>query len=408
MPIYEYKALNQAGKNVKGAIDAESQRIARQKLKQKGIFATEVVEGSSAKVSDSRDVLKFLKADKISAQDLAVMTRQLATLIGAGLPLVAALNALSDQTESATLKRIVVSVKEQIEEGSTFAKAIGKYPKAFPRLYINMIHAGESSGTLQTVLMNLAEHLESQVALRSKIRSALIYPVVMLTFCCLVVVGLFIFVIPNIVEIFTKQGATLPLPTQIMIAISDFLISYWWSIPIFFTLLFLLAKWYYNQEDGRAKVDTLMLKMPILGPINLKIQTARISLTLGALLNSGVQLLTALDITRKMIVNVHVDQALETAREGVKEGKSLAQELKKANIFPSMLFHMIAVGEKSGSLEAMLNKAGSAYESEVNNTLEGLTSLLEPILMIFVGGVVLSIVISVMLPMADLIEVIQK
>lgn len=408
MPIYEYKAINKAGKSVKGSIDADSQRLARQKLKQKGIFATEVIEGSESKNSDNRDVLKFLKADKISTQDLAVMTRQLATLIGAGLPLVAALNALSDQTESSTLKRIIVSVKEQIEEGSTFAKAIGKYPKAFPRLYTNMIHAGESSGTLQTVLMNLAEHLESTVALRSKIRSALIYPIVMLTFCFLVVIGLFIFVIPNIVEIFTKQGATLPLPTQIMIGISDFLISYWWSIPVFIGLTVFTLKWYYNQEIGRSKIDKLMLRLPILGPINLKIQTARISLTLGALLNSGVQLLTALDITRKMIVNIHVDKALETAREGVKEGKSLAQELKKANIFPSMLFHMIAVGEKSGSLEAMLNKAGSAYESEVNNTLEGLTSLLEPLLMIVVGAIVLSIVVSVMLPMADLIDVIQK
>lgn len=408
MPIYEYKALNKSGKNIKGVIDAESQRSARIKLKQKGVFATEVEESHKKQSSDSRDVLQFLKADRISAQDLAVMTRQLATLIGAGLPLVAALNALSDQTESSTLKRIVVSVKEQIEEGTTFAKAIGKYPKAFPRLYTNMVHAGESSGTLHTVLLNLADHLESQVALKSKIRSALIYPVVMLTFCFLVVIGLFVFVIPNIVEIFTKQGATLPLPTKIMIAISDFLIAYWWTIPIATISIVLLFRWYYRQENGRDKIDNLMLKLPLLGSINLKIQTARIALTLGALLNSGVQLLTALDITRKMIVNKHVDRALENAREGVKEGKSLAVELKKANIFPSMLFHMIAVGEKSGSLEAMLNKAGDAYESEVNNTLEGLTSLLEPVLMIFVGAVVLSIVVSVMLPMADLIEVIQK
>jgi general secretion pathway protein F len=408
MPTFEYKGLDSSGKQSKGLLDAENIRAARQKLRKQNIFPTDIKENTGKTATTTKDVLQFLKRDSISAQELSIMTRQLATLIGAGLPLVSALNALADQTESLTLRRIVISVKEQIEEGSTFAKAIGNYPKAFPRLYTNMVHAGETSGTLQTVLENLAEHLEAQVALRSKIRSALIYPVVMLSFCFLVVIGLFIFVIPNIVEIFTKQGATLPLPTQIMIAISDFLIAYWWSIPLMLIAAVMTLRWYYKRPDGRARIDTLLLRAPIIGGINLKINTARIALTLGALLKSGVQLLSAIDITRKMIGNIHVDKALEDARDGVKEGKSLAAELKKSNIFPPMLYHMVAVGEKSGTLEAMLLKAGDAYETEVNNVLEGLTSLLEPILMIFVGSVVLSIVVSVMLPMADLINVIQK
>jgi general secretion pathway protein F len=392
MPVFEYVALDKSGKQIKGSLDAESIRAARQRLRKLGIFPTSVQEGTE-KSENKKDLLRKFKSERVKPKDNAVATRQLATLVGAGLPLVSALTALIEQTEAPILRKIFLDVKEQVQEGSSLSRALARHPKSFPNLYVNMVNAGEESGTLDTVLLNLADHLEASVALRTKIRSALTYPIIMLGFCTLVIIGLFIFVIPNVVEIFLKQGAELPTPTKIMIFISNFLIGF---------------RSYYKSENGRRSFDRFLLRLPVFAPIYTKVITARTSLTLGALLGSGVQLLKALDITKKIMGNVHVVEAIQNAKEGVHEGKSLASELKRSGIYPSMLCHMIAVGEKSGALESMLSKAGKSYEQEVNSTLDGLTSLLEPVMMIIVGGVVLAIVVSVLMPMADLIEVIQQ
>lgn len=408
MPIYEYKALEANGKERKGTLDADSLRAARQKLRSLALFPTELKEGIEVEKAKSRDIKQYFRSDRVSIKDLAVATRQLATLVGAGLPLVSALQALADQTESFTLKRVIIDVREKVEQGSSLAKALGTYPKTFPTLYVNMVASGEASGTLDTVLANLAEYLEAQLELKRKIFSALMYPILMLCICTLVVLGLFMYVVPRIVEIFKKQGAQLPLPTRMMIAISDFLINYWYLAALAIVAAIAIFRWYYRQPHGRAAVDRLYLRFPIYGPLYTKISTARISRTLGTLLGSGVGLLTGLDITRNIVSNVHMVKALEDARDGVREGRSLARELGRSGLFPTMLGHMIAVGETSGELEGMLDKAGRAYESEVNATLSGLTSLLEPLMMIFVGGIVLCIVISVLLPMADLITVVQK
>jgi general secretion pathway protein F len=407
MPVFEYVALDKFGKQIKGSLDAESVRAARQRLRKLGIFPTSVQEGSD-KSENKKDLLRKFKSERVKPKDNAVATRQLATLVGAGLPLVSALSALIEQTEAPVLRKIFLDVKEQVQEGSSLSRALGRHPKSFPNLYVNMVNAGEESGTLDSVLLNLADHLEASVALRTKIRSALTYPIIMLAFCTLVIIGLFIFVIPNVVEIFLKQGAELPTPTKIMIFISNFLISYWWSIPIALAGAIFGFRSYYKSEHGRRSFDRFLLRLPVFAPIYTKVITARTSLTLGALLGSGVQLLKALDITKKIMGNVHVVEAIQNAKEGVHEGKSLASELKRSGVYPSMLCHMIAVGEKSGELESMLSKAGKAYEQEVNSTLDGLTSLLEPVMMIIVGGVVLAIVVSVLMPMADLIEVIQQ
>jgi general secretion pathway protein F len=407
MPVYEYIAINQNGKNVKGNIDADNVRSARQRLRTQGIFPTEIKESTAAaKVKSSADISTYFRSESVSTRELAVATRQLATLLGAGLPLVSSLNALTDQTESSVLRRIIVDVREAVEEGSALAKALGKYPKTFPRLYINMIASGEASGMLDTVLENLADYLEAQVELRRKVNSALMYPVLMLFVCTAVIIALFVFVIPNIIEIFQKQGAILPLPTRLMIAISDFIIGYWYLIIIGIIVGIVGSRWYYQQEEGRSRIDKLLLGLPIFGPLYTKVLTARISGTLGTLLGSGVGLLSGLEITRNIIGNVHVVNALNTAHDGVREGRSLASELSKTGLFPAMLHHMVSVGEQSGQLEGMLQKAGTAYEKDVNSALDGLTSLLEPLLMIVVGGIVLVIVISVLLPMADLINAI--
>ena len=383
-------------------------RAARQRLRAQNLYPTEIKEGIATTKTKARDIRKYFRTDRVSLKSLAIMTRQMATLLGAGLPLVSVLQALSDQTDSDILQKIVIDIKEDVEEGSSLAKSLGRFPKTFPRLYVNMVAAGEASGTLDTVLLNLADHLEAQLSLRGKVQSALIYPALMLVVCTGVIIGLFIFVIPNIVEIFTKQGAQLPLPTRIVIAISNFLISYWGLLILLAVMAAVSAISYYRTERGRSVVDRLLLRLPIFGPLYVKICTARTALTLGALVHSGVGLLTALEITRKIMENVHFSKALADAQEGVREGRSLAKELRKSGIYPIMLSHMIAVGETGGALESMLQKAGAAYESEVDATLNGLTSLLEPLMTMFVGGIVFCIVISVLLPMADLIDVIQR
>jgi len=406
MPVYEYSAINKAGKSSKGTLDAESIRVARQKLRDQGVFPTAMQEIGEETLTKSKDIKKYFKSTSVSTKELSITTRQLSTLIGAGLPLVSSLHALADQTDSLALKRIMIDVREDVEEGMSFSKSLAKYPKSFPRLYVNLVAAGEASGALDVVLENLAEYMEAQVELRRKINSALMYPAIMLIICASVIIGLLVFVIPKIVEIFQKQGATLPLPTQIVILLSDTIIDYWYLLAILMVICLLVFRWYYKQEAGRFKVDYLLLKLPIFGSIYTKITTARFSSTLGTLLSSGVGLINSLDITRNLVANVHFVAALHEARDGVREGRSLANELSKTSLFPSMLSHMVAVGEKSGQLEQMLNKAGQSYEKEINATLEGLTSLLEPLLMVAVGLIVFCIVISVLLPMADLINIV--
>lgn len=408
MPVFEYAALDRLGKSIKGSIDAENVRAARQRLRTQGVFATDIRESLKAISEPSRDVKRFFVSNRVATSELAIATRQLSTLAGAGIPVVEALNALSDQIESITLKRIIIDVKEKVQEGSSLAKAMDQFPKAFPRLYINMVASGEASGTLDAVFENLADYLEAQVELRRKISSSMFYPILMLCFCVLVVIGLLAFVVPNIVDIFIKQGAKLPLPTAIMLSISHFITSFWPLILIAGVGAIYFLSWYYKTAKGRAAIDLKILKFPLIGSLVLKINCARISRTLGTLLQNGVGLLEALTIVKNIVGNVHLAAAIENARDGVREGKSLSKELSKAALFPPMLTHMIGIGETSGRLESMLAKAGKSYENEVNATLSGLTSLIEPIMMIGLGGVVFSIVISILLPMVDLVSLVQK
>jgi general secretion pathway protein F len=408
MPIFEYSALDRKGKATKGSVDAENARAARQKLKTQGIFVTSIEESLKANAETTRDIKRLFQSDSVSTTELAIATRQLATLAGAGIPIVEALSALSEQVESINLRRIIIDVREKVQEGSNLAKAMALFPKAFPKLYVNMVSAGEASGTLEAVFENLADYLESQVELRRQISSSMFYPILMLAFCFLVVIGLLVFVVPSIVDIFIKQGAKLPLPTTIMLGISNFLVAYWPLMIAMIIGLVYLARWYYKSEKGRAKFDLKILSVPLIGTLILKINCARISRTLGTLLQNGVGLLEALTIVRNIVNNVRLAQALENARDGVREGKSLSKELARSGLFPSMMIHMIGIGETSGRLEGMLAKAGKSYENDVNATLSGLTSLIEPLMMIGLGGVVFSIVISIMLPMVDMINLVQK
>ena len=405
MPVFEYNAISTTGKKLKGNVDAENIRIARQKLKSQGIYVTDIKEGLENNVSKKGEI-NFLR-NKVSLKDLSIITSQLTTLIVAGLPLVNALQALTDQTESRNIKRILTDVRESVEEGNSFYKSLANFPKAFPKLYVNMIESGEASGKLDSILENLSKYLESQLALRRQVTSSLFYPTLMFAFCTLVVIGLLAFVVPSIVEIFQKQGGTLPLPTQIVVGISDIIIKYWWAFIIAVIGIFTGIKKYAHTEKGKYNIDLLLIKMPLVGKLYTKVATARIASTIGTLFSGGVQLLSCLDIGKNIVNNVHFRSSLEQARDGVEKGKSLSSELSKSGLFPPLLSHMIAVGEKSGQLEQMLTRAAKSYEDEVKSTLSALTSLIEPLMIIGLGGIVFAIVISILMPMVGMIDLIQ-
>lgn len=405
MPVFQYTAVSSDGKDSKGTIDADNIRAARARLRTQGLFVSTISELASTE-KESKDILQRFRGVNLSAK--AVATRQLATLINAGFPLVSALQSLSDQTENATLKRILVEVREKVEEGSSLSKALALYPKVFPRLYVNMVQSGEASGTLEAVLLNLADYLEKQLQLRREVTSALFYPALMFIFCFLVVLALVTYVVPQITQIFEKEGAALPTPTIILIGISDFIIGYWPLIIILGIGIFYLLIRYYNTPNGRDLFDRKILTVPLFGELYKRVLTARISLTLSALLSSGVNLLQGLEISRNIVGNVHFQRAIDEASIGVREGRSLGREIAKSGIFPALLSSMITLGEQSGQLEQMLERAAKNYESEVKAQIDGITSLLEPAMIIVLGGIVFAIVIAILLPIMDMINIVQK
>lgn len=408
MAVYVYKALNEKGRQIKGVIDAESVRSARRQLKAKGIYPTSLEEGRAKKTkSFSFNDITANRGTKVSVSQLAIITRQFSTLVAAGMPLVDSLKALSDQIEQTAIRTVLADVTARVNEGSTLALALREHPGMFPRLYVNMVSSGESSGSLDMVLLRLADLLEAQAGLRRKIVSALTYPVLMVVLCCSVIMLLLGYVVPQITSIFEDQGATLPLPTRIIIAMSDFVQSYWWLvIGLIVAGVFGFGS-YVKTERGRRKVDRLLLRVPIIGTLKLKIATSRLARNLGMMLESGIELLTAMNIAKNIIGSITLEEAVEQAREGVREGKNLSLELKKTGYFPKLLIHMVAIGEKTGQLENMLQRAADAYESEVDSVISGFTSILEPVLIIFLAGVVGAILAAVMLPMMEMTSLVR-
>lgn len=407
MPVYEYTALNPGGKKIKGSLESDSVRAARQKLRAQNIFPTDIKESLKASQEKTQDVKKLFTSDRVSLKQLSLATRLLSTLSNAGLPLVSALLALSEQVESPVLKRVIIDIKERVEQGSSLAKALGTYPKIFPRLFVNMVASGEASGTLDGSLESLADYYEVQLELRRKVTQATLYPILMFFFCTLVVLMLLTFVVPKIVEIFIKQKVVLPLPTRIVIFASNNVVAYWWIILLGVIVGGAYAKQKYATPSGRAWFDGIFLKLPITSTLYKKISTARIATTLATLLNGGVEVLAALEIVKNIVGNTLMKKALEDARDGVKEGRSLAKELAKSGYFPPLLSQMVAIGEKSGKLEGMLTKAGKTFSDEANAAISGMTTLLEPLMIISLGVVVFTIVIAVLLPMAEMMQMVN-
>jgi general secretion pathway protein F len=403
MPVFQYKALDSGGKAVQGLKEADSPKTLRAALKREGVFLTEVLGAQEAKAQAAREVsVRRVVLGRVSATDLAIMTRQFAVLVGAGIPLVESLGALVEQIDHEKLKRIISDVRQRVNEGASLADALAAHPKTFTNLFVNMVRAGESSGALDVVLVRLADFTESQARLRSKITGALAYPAFMLLIGTGVIGVLFAVVIPKIVKIFDDSQVVLPWYTRALIGFTHLISGWWWAILLVLVALgWGFARWR-ATEQGRAAWDRRVLTAPIFGRLIRIIAISRFARTLSTLLKSGVPLLTAMDIVRNIVGNTRLAEVIEQARDAIREGESIAAPLKRSGEFPPLVHHMVAVGERSGSLEEMLANVAKAYEDQVETTVSTLTSLLEPLMIVIMGLCVGFIVLSVLMPILQL------
>jgi general secretion pathway protein F len=417
MAVFEYKGLDAAGKTVSGMKEAESPKALRTVLRRDGVFLTDVVgqsegsikgAGKTAKASAatgtmSQDInFRKLARGRINTDDIAIMTRQLATLLGAGVALVEALAAMVDQVEKEALKRVVSDVKQHVNEGTSLADSLQAHVKIFGPLYINMIRAGESSGALDTVLLRLAEFTEGQARLRQKLIGTMIYPAIMMVIGGGVLIMLMTVVVPKVTKIFTDMRVTLPWTTQVLIFVSDLLQNWWYVIiPTFIGSIIGAVTWA-RSEKGKPTWDRWVLKFPVFGPLVRQLSVARFTRTLSTLLKSGVPLLSAMDIVKNVITNSVMSAVVDNARDAIREGESIAAPLKKSGEFPPLVYHMVAIGERSGQLEDMLLNVADSYEAGVNVRIGALTALLEPMMIVMMGAVIAFVAFSILMPILQM------
>lgn len=404
MPVYDYTALDQKGKTISGIIDADGATAARQKIRASGHYPVnlrEVADGATEK-QDRKGFSLSQYFVRVRPAEVATMTRQLATLIGAGFPLVSALETLMVQFPSPTLKKTIAKIKDAVVEGSTFADSLNSFPAVFSPIYANMVRAGETSGTLEIVLERLADITESQEALKNKVVTAMIYPFVILLVGMLIMFFLFIYVIPNITSIFKDIQQELPLPTKLLIHTSEAFKSYWWILIVM--LIAFLIGFYRLRKSPKARLwmDEITLKLPMAGAIATKLAAARFARTLSSLLDNGVSMLPALGIVQNIVGNGHIAQAVNMATTEVGKGQALGKSLDTHQIFPPIAIQMIMVGEQSGDLEEMLGKVADVFEKDVETTVMRMTALLEPVMILIMAGMVMFIVLSIFLPILEM------
>lgn len=404
MAVFEYKGLDLRGKNTTGVIDADNPRQARSKLRQNGIFPTEVMSAKAAAEVQAREAFSF--GQKVSLSETALMTRQMATLTGAGLSIMESLAALIEQTENRVSKKVWVDVRESVKEGSTFADALSRHPKVFSNLYCHMVRAGEASGALDKILLRIADYLENQVRLRGKIFSMMTYPILMMVVSGLILLFLVAYVVPKVTSIFDDLNQALPLPTIILLNISDFVIAYGWLLFLLTGVAFFFVKRHIGTPVGREQYDRISLKIPLFGRIIKMVAISRFTKTLATLLASGVQLLKALEIVEQVVGNTVLEKAIREARANIREGESIADPLKRSGLFPPLVTHMISIGEKSGELETMLQKVSEAYDNEVETVVTGMTSLLGPLMILGMGFAILFIVLAILLPIFEVSQMV--
>jgi type IV pilus assembly protein PilC len=392
MPVYKWEGKTLKGLIKKGEMEGTTESAIRGQLRQQGIVPTKILP----KGKEGKPLSTFRK--KVKQRAIAIFTRQLATMIDAGLPLVQSLEILSSQQEGKVFKNVIREIREDVEGGSTFAGALKKHPGTFTDLYTNLVVAGEEGGILDTILTRLANYIEKAEALKKKVKSALIYPSTIVGVAIIVVMILMIFVIPVFETMFKSAGQSLPLPTLIVMTLSKLIKRYVVILIPAMILFFLFMRKYYQTEAGRSMVDRIVLKLPVFGPLFQKIAVARFSRTLGTLVSSGVPILDGLTIVSKSSGNKMIEAAIITARNSIREGETIAEPLTRCGVFPPMVTQMISVGESTGALDSMLGKIAEFYEEEVDVAVANLTSLLEPFLMIFLGVVIGGVVIAMYLP----------
>ena len=393
MPEYVWRAKTAAGNIIKGEMNEVNESIVLTKLRRMNYADIKVKK-------KSKDILENIEffQPKVTTKDVVIFTRQFATMIDAGLPLVQCLEILASQQENKTFKKILTSVKQTVEGGSTFADALKQHPKVFDNLYVNLVHAGETGGILDTILRRLAGFMEKAQALKRKVKGAMVYPAVVVTIAVSVVAVLLIFVIPVFKEMFEGAGEKLPGPTLLVLAMSEFVQKYILYILILLGILAYAFRRFYRTEKGRIIFDRLALRAPVFGMLLKKVAVARFCATLGTMISSGVPILDALEITAKTAGNVIVEKAIMNTRTAIAEGRTIAEPLMETGVFPGMVVRMIAVGEATGALDAMLAKISEFYDEEVDAAVEALTQLMEPIMIVFLGGVCGGLVIAMYLP----------
>ncbi|MBI5596292.1 MAG: type II secretion system F family protein [Elusimicrobia bacterium] len=400
MPQYAYKAKEASGNVATGVIDAGKEQEAIQKLKAQKLTVIEISEAGGGIVATIKE--KLLGKPEVTPRDLVLFSRQLSTLVSAGVPIVQSLTILEEQQENPTFRKILGEVRLDIEAGLSISDALKKHPEAFPEIYTAMIKAGELGGILDTILERLSGFLESAEALRAKVKSAMMYPAIVLSICALVTVFLMVFVIPTFKTIFESFGKELPMPTQILIDISDVMKRYWYVIvgsPFAAKKAF---ERFYKTPAGQKMVDEKVLKAPVFGILLKKVAVAKFTRTLGTLIKSGVPIMQGLETVAATAGNKIIEEAVLTARESIREGGRLADPLKKSGIFPAMVTQMIGVGEETGALDQMLTKIADFYDQEVDTAVKGLTSMIEPLVIVVMGIIIGSIVVAMFLPMFQL------
>lgn len=414
MPVYKFEAMDTSGSEVKDSVEAPTEEEAQQKIKQMGYFVTKITEVAGKK--GKKDKAKGKKGKKkssftiggVSNKQLCTFTRQFSTLQDAGLPVLRSLKILEGQMRPGVLKNALMDVVEDVESGSTLSEAFGKHPKCFDRLYVNMVKAGEAGGALEIILQRLAEFKEKAQTLKRKVTGAMVYPVVVIVVAFGILAFIMIFIIPKFEKIFKEFDMTLPWATQTLINISNWFVDYWYMIPILPVIFFLFIKLVRLHRKGAYAVDWAKLQIPIMGGILEKTIVARTMRTLGTLISSGVPILEALSIVRETCTNMVYENLFQRIYESIREGDTIAQPLKESRLVDDMVVNMIDVGEETGDLDTMLSKIADVYDEEVDVLVESLISILEPLMIVFLGGTIGSIVVALFLPMIKLLEGLSK
>ena len=398
MPTYRYVAKENTGKTVSGVLDYSDKVLLIDALRKKGLIIISINEAAKKKTG--------MGTKNVKLDDIVIFSRQLATMVDSGIPLVQAADILYDQIEKPYFKNVVAAIRDDIEGGASFSEALSKHPGVFSTLYVNMVKAGESSGALDDILDRLATYLEKTSRLQRKVKSSLIYPAVVVTMAMLITLVMLLKVIPTFKGIFSMLGGTLPLPTRILILVSDTLRSMFLYVVAIFAALIFAAKAYMKTSQGRGVFDRMILRLPILGLLFRKIAVAKFTRTLATLVKSGVPILVSLDIVGRTAGNTVIEKALGDVRKSIKEGENIADPLAKSGVFPPMVVRMIHVGEQTGELEKMLGKVADFYDDQVDAAVSGLTSLIEPLIIAFLGVVIGGIVIAMFLPVFKMTELI--